>query len=155
MRARCGRKNSFGARFYGLNDEVKTRCNNLISQCTIDLSELDDYQLLQFKKSMVNFLNEKSLVLEKVTSFSKFQPEHQKQMSEICDLRDKSVAIFSKLTNDLQEVLKCSEEKLKLKIIFPNLKVVILCMIFTLSVQNSKINLASSATKVMVRLFET
>ena len=67
--------------------------------------------------------------MKKVTSFSKFQPEHQKKMGEICDLRDKSVAIVSKLTNDLPEVLKCrdiSKEKLKrafeLKINLPKFK---------------------------------
>ena len=37
-----------------LYNEVKTP-----SHCTVDLSEIDNYQLLEFKKSMINFLNEK------------------------------------------------------------------------------------------------
>ena len=50
-----------------LYEEVKTRCNNLIGQCVVDVLEWDDYQILELKKNMIMFMNERSLILEKIT----------------------------------------------------------------------------------------
>ena len=48
--------------------EIKKRCENLLSHCNMDLSNLSNYQILDLKRNSFNLATEFNLILDKVTA---------------------------------------------------------------------------------------
>ena len=119
------REKKFGAK--NLYDEILLLSESLIRNCEIDLSKIEDYQLLELRKNVFNFTSELREIMDKITSFSKLVAycgeEEASMMDQLSEVRAHSAKAVSKFSNDLGELIRVkdiSEEKLKTSL---NLKI--------------------------------
>ena len=78
-----------------LQCEIKNCCENLLSHCNMDFSNLSDYQILHLKRNSFNLTT-------KVTSFSKYAPYCDREMSERRTRRDDTAAKLTAFTKNLE-----------------------------------------------------
>ena len=100
-----------------LQSEIKNRCKILLSHCKMDLSKLSNYQILDLEMTSFNLTTECNLILDKITSFSKFAPYCDSEIVELRTLREDTAAKFAAFAKNLEQAIKdgdFSEEKLKM-----------------------------------------
>ena len=119
------RENKFGAK--NLYDEILLLSESLKKKCEIDLTKIEDYQLLELKKNVFNYTSELREIMDKITSFSKLVAycgeEEGSMMDKLSEVRAESAKAVSKFSNELGELIRAkdiSEEKLKTSL---NLKI--------------------------------